>query len=134
LKKIGVTLELDQLTTEPFVAAWLNADFDASVALNGGSYDPYLMYGRYFTKDGSLSGPAGLDSPELASLLTKGNATDDEATRRATYRQLQEKLLEQSPWVWLFRGDDYYLVQKGVRGFDARPDGSLVSLAKTSAG
>lgn len=134
LKQIGVTLDLDQLTTQPFVTAWLKADFDASVALNGGSYDPYLMYGRYFTKGGSLAGPAGLESRDLNALLAKGNATTDSATRTDTYRQLQEKLLALSPWIWLFRGDDYYLVQDGVQGFDVRPDGSLISLAKTSAG
>ncbi|MQA77205.1 MAG: ABC transporter substrate-binding protein [Streptosporangiales bacterium] len=134
LKKIGVTLELDQLSTDPFVTAWLEADFDASVALNGGSYDPYLMYGRYFTEGGSLAKAAGLDSKRLHSLLSKGNATTDEATRTSTYRQLQERLLEESPWVWLFRGDNYYLVGKDVKGFEARPDGSLFSLTTTSVG
>jgi peptide/nickel transport system substrate-binding protein len=133
LAKIGVTLDLQQLTTSPYVKAWLDADYDAAVALNGGSSDPYLMYGRYFTTDGSLKGPAGLTSSTLNNLLVKGNSTADESVRQSTYQQLQEELLKESPWVWTFRGDDYYLVSDKVSGFTARADESLINLAVASA-
>lgn len=132
LAKIGITLDLQQLTTSPYVKAWLDADYDAAVALNGGSSDPYLMYGRYFTTDGSLTKPAGLVSKELNDLLVKGNSTDDEKARQSTYQDLQKTLLEQSPWVWMFRGDDYYLVSSKVKGFTARADESLTSLGSAT--
>lgn len=129
LAKIGVNLNLRQLPTSPYVQAWLGADYEAAVALNGGSYDPYLMYGRYFGTGGSLSKPAGLESPALADLLAKGNATNDEAQRKSIYGDLQKQLLAESPWIWMFRSDDYYLVKSGVNGFAARPDELLTSLA-----
>ena len=131
LAKIGVTLDLQQLTTSPYVTAWLDADYDAAVALNGGSSDPYLMYGRYFTTDGSLTKPAGLTSQTLNDLLVKGNSTTDESVRQATYKSLQEELLKESPWVWTFRGDDYYLVSSKISGFTPRADESLINLAVT---
>ena len=131
LAKIGVTLKLQQLPSGPYVDTWLAANYDAAVALNGGSSDPYLMYGRYFTTDGSLSKPAGLISPTLNQLLAKGNASTDENTRKQVYGQLQQQLLSESPWVWTFRSNDYYLVSKGASGFTARPDASLIALAKT---
>ncbi len=134
LAKIGVNLKLQQLSTKPYVQAWLDADFDAAVALNGGSSDPYLMYGRYYTTAGSLKGPAGLTSQALNDLLVKGNSTADETVRQATYKALQEELLKESPWVWTFRGDDYYLVSSKVSGFTARADESLINLATTSVG
>lgn len=134
LGKIGVNLKLQQLPNGPYVETWLAANYDAAVALNGGSSDPYLMYGRYFTTGGSLSKPAGITSAKLNELLVKGNGTTDEAARKATYGELQAQLLTESPWVWMFRGDDYYLLSKGLQGFKARPDGSLISLAKTSIG
>jgi peptide/nickel transport system substrate-binding protein len=132
LSKIGVTLNLKQLSTSPYVTAWLAADYDAAVALNGGSNDPYLMYGRYYTTGGSLSKPAGLDSATLAGLLAQGNATSDEAQRHTIYGNLQKQLLTESPWVWLFRSDDYYLTGDKVSGFTPRPDESLISLAQAS--
>lgn len=132
LSKIGVTLKLKQMTTAPYVTAWLAADFDAAVALNGGSYDPYLMYGRYYTAGGSLAKPGGLDSTTLANLLNNGNATSNDAQRQTIYADLQKQLLTESPWVWMFRSDDYYLVGIDTSGFAPRPDESLSSLASTS--
>jgi peptide/nickel transport system substrate-binding protein len=129
LKAIGITLQLKQLTTDPYVKAWLAADYDAAVALNGGSNDPYLMYGRYYTSGGSLSIPAGLDSPTLADLLVKGNTSTVDSQRQTIYQNLQQELLRESPWVWLFRSDDYYLVGSGATTFKPRADALLTSLA-----
>lgn len=134
LGEIGVELDLQQLASATYVKQWLAADFDAAVALNGGSSDPYLMYGRYFTDGGSLAGPAGLDSKELADLLVQGNGTTDDAARQEIYGELQQKLLELSPWVWMFRGDAYYLVGDDLTGFQARPDEALSSLGSASVG
>jgi peptide/nickel transport system substrate-binding protein len=132
LKKIGVNLKLKQLPTSPYVTAWLDADFDAAVALNGGSYDPYLMYGRYFVAGGSLSKPAGLESSALSTVLSKGNASSNDAERQSIFADAQKQLLAESPWVWLFRSDDYYLVGSKVTGFTPRPDEALTSLATAS--
>jgi peptide/nickel transport system substrate-binding protein len=132
LAKIGVTLKLQQLSTSPYVTAWLASDYDAAVALNGGSYDPYLMYGRYYTTGGSLSKPAGLDSPTLGNLLTQGNASSDTAQRQTIYQNLQQELLKESPWVWMFRSDDYYLASPKLIGFAPRPDELLSSLSSAS--
>ena len=129
LSKIGVQLNIQQLTTAPYVQAWLAANYDAAVALNGGSYDPYLMYGRYFTTGGSLGKPAGIASQALNDLLVKGNTTSDESQRQDIYKQLQQQLLKESPWVWLFRGDDYYVQNTGAQSFSPRPDELLTSLA-----
>ena len=134
LLKIGVRLNLQQLTTAPYVQAWLAADYDAAVALNGGNYDPYLMYGRYFTAGASLAKPAGITSSTLNALLAQGNSTGNEAARHQIYGQLQQALLRESPWVWTFQGDDYYLVGGTVNGFTPRPDEQLTGLASASAG
>ena len=132
LSKIGVQLQIQQLATSPYVTAWLAANYDAAVALNGGSYDPYLMYGRYYTTGGSLSKPAGLDSPTLSDLLKQGNSTTDNGQRQTIYQNLQKELLKESPWVWMFRSDDYYIVGSKVKGFTPRADELLSSLASVS--
>jgi ABC-type transport system substrate-binding protein len=120
------------MSAGPYDNAWIGGDFDAAVSLNSGYYDPYLMYGRYFGADGSLSVPAGLSSITLSDLLGTANATTAATTRQSTYRQLQEQLLTESPWAWTFRSDNYYLVSSSVTGFVARPDGLLTSLATTT--
>jgi peptide/nickel transport system substrate-binding protein len=87
------------------------------------------MYGRYYTTGGSLAKPAGIQSPALNDLLVKGNATSDNAQRQDIYKQLQQELLKESPWVWLFRGDDYYAQNTKAQAFTPRPDELLTSLA-----
>ncbi|WP_163507653.1 ABC transporter substrate-binding protein [Fodinicola acaciae] len=132
LAAIGVKLQIDRQQTNVYVPNWTKANFDAAVALNGGSTDPYLQYGRYFTTDGSLKVPAGLSDPKLNDLLVRGNAATDAAARKQIYQQLQQNLLSDSPWVWLFRNEVFYLTGKGVTGFKPLPTESLQYLRQTS--
>ena len=85
-------------------------------------------HAHFFAYRGSLAKPAGLESTQLDQLLRQGNASTDENERHTIFQNLQKQLLLESPWVWLFRSDDYYLVGGNVTGFDARPDRSLISL------
>ncbi|GAA1711432.1 ABC transporter substrate-binding protein [Fodinicola feengrottensis] len=133
LGAIGVKLDIDRQQTNVYVPNWTKANFDAAVALNGGSVDPYLQYGRYFTTDGSLKVPAGLTDAKLDQLLTQGNAATDLAARKQIFGQLQQTLLTDSPWVWLLRNQVYYLTTKGVTGFKPLPTESLLYLRDTKA-
>ena len=134
LKKIGVNLELQQQQTNVYVDNWLNANYDAAIALNGGDTDPYLMYGRYFTDGASLAKPAGLSDPRLNALLQQANTTTDEDQRQQLFGQLQQQLLRLSPWVWLQQNQSYYLLGNDVEGFQAQTTESLEALAQTSRG
>jgi len=133
LSEIGVELDLQQQQTDVYVDSWLAADFDAAVALNGGSTDPYLMYGRYYTEGASLADPAGLSDPRLDKLLRQGNATTDETEREQIFQQLQEELLRLSPWVWVQHNQSYYLVGDDVEDFKALTTESLEYLTKASS-
>ena len=132
LQEIGVSLELLQQETNVYVDNWLNANYDAAVALNGGSTDPYLMYGRYFGPNASLATPAGLADQTLADLLTEGNSTTDDAERQRIFGELQATLLELSPWVWLQHNQSYYLLGSDVEGFQAMTTESLDYLTQTT--
>jgi peptide/nickel transport system substrate-binding protein len=134
LAKINVTLDLDRQQSGVYVPNWLKANFDAALALNGGSTDPYLQYNRYFTSTGSLTVAAAFADPQLNQLLQQGNATTNVDTRKDVFVQLQQKLLEDSPWVWLFRNETYYVLAKGVNGFAATPSETLDSLAAVTTG
>ncbi|MQY16448.1 Oligopeptide-binding protein AppA [Streptomyces sp. RB5] len=134
LKKIGVTLELERQQTNVYVDNWMKGKFDAAVALNGGSVDPYLIYNRYFTKGASLTVPAGYDSPRLDELLAAANLTTDKTDRTARFDDLQKELLGQSPWVWLFANQVYYAVGTDLKGFKALPTESLEYLGKATVG
>lgn len=132
LAKIGVKLQLERQQTNVYVPNWKEGKFDAAVALNGGSTDPYLQYNRYFTSGGSLAVPAGFASEDLDKILRAANTVTDEAEREKIFKDLQKVLLIQSPWVWLFRNQMYYVTSKNVEGFKALPTESLEYLSRTS--
>ena len=128
LSKIGVELELDRQPADSYVTSWSEADHDAALALNGGSTDPYLMYNRYFTTDGSLATAAAYQSEELNDLLQQGNRTTNKQEREQIFDDLQATLLEDSPWVWLFNNQMHYLTRPDLRSFVPMPTESLEKL------
>lgn len=132
LGEIGVELELEQLETNVYVDRWLEADFEAAVALNGGRPDPHQMYARYFMSDGNLNDVATYSDPELDELFAQGRAETDEAARAEIYEQISQHLLDASPWAWVFTGYEYRVLQPGVEGFTNSPTGSLKSLRSVS--
>lgn len=134
LAEIGVDLELEQLETNVYVERWLEADFDAAVALNGGRADPHQMYARYFVSDGNLNDVATYSSDTLDELFAEGKAETDEDARADIYAEVSRELLDASPWAWLFTGFEYRVLQPEVDGFQSMPTGSLKSLREVRLG
>ena len=131
LAEIGVELELELLENSVYIDRWLATKFDAAVALNGGAPDPHLMYGRYFTPDGSLNSVAAYSTKALEETIAEGNSEEDLDQRKEIYERLSAELVGDAPWVWLFKGYDYRVLQPGIEGFQMPPSGSFESLATT---
>lgn len=134
LAEIGVDLELEQLETNVYVDRWLETDYDAAVALNGGRADPHQMYARYFTSDGNLNDVATYSSEDLDQLFAEGQAETDEEARQEIYSEISRELLDASPWAWLFTGYEYRVLQPDVEGFESNGTGSLKSLRQVTLG
>jgi len=128
LAEVGVDLELEQLETNVYVDRWLEADFDSALSENGAGPDPHHTYIRYFTSDAVFQNVAGYSSPELDALIQDGQTTTDQEARIPIYAEISEVLLDESPWVWLFRGFRNQVVSPDLDGFVSHPTGSLKSL------
>lgn len=134
LSEIGVDLQLEQLETNVYVDRWLAADFDSALSENGAGPDPHHTYVRYFTSEGVFQNVAGLSSPELDDLILQGQTTTDPAARVEIYHEISRILLDESPWVWLFRGFRTQVLVPEVEGFISHPTGSLKSLRGVTIG
>ena len=128
LAEIGVDLQLEQLETNVYVERWLEADFDSALSENNSGPDPHHTYIRYFTSDAVFQNVGGLSSPELDELIQQGQTTTDPQARVPIYQEISRILLEESPWVWLFRGFRVEVLTPEVTGFVPHPAGSLKSL------
>ncbi|MCB1516296.1 MAG: ABC transporter substrate-binding protein [Hyphomicrobiaceae bacterium] len=129
LAAIGIKLDIKLMELNVYVDAWLNADFDMAVALNGGRPDPYPMYNRYFTKDGNLLKVSNYVDDTLDSLMQQGRVETDFEKRKAIFQEFERHLAEVSPWIWLSTSYSYTAQLKTVHGFEPSPLGSLVSLS-----
>jgi peptide/nickel transport system substrate-binding protein len=134
LSAIGIKLDIKMMELNVYVDAWLKADFDMAVALNGGRPDPYPMYNRYFTKDGNLLKVSNFVDDELDSLMKQGQAETNTDKRKAIFQKFEQHLAEMSPWIWLSTGYSYTAQQKTVHGFEPNPTGTLFSLSKVTVG
>jgi peptide/nickel transport system substrate-binding protein len=128
LAEVGITLDLEVLESGAFVKRWVDADFQAAVALNGGRPDPDAMYGRYFTSKGNLNKVAGYSSPALDQLFATGKSETDPAKRKGIYAEVTKTLEDDAAWVWLFTGYTYTASTAPVKGFKPLATGSLLGL------
>ena len=129
LAKIGIKLDIKMMELNVYVDAWLKANFDMAVSLNGGRPDPYTMYNRYYTKTGNLLKVSNYTDDTLDSLLNQGRVETDPAKRKAIFAQFDQHLAEMSPWIWLFTPDTYVAESSNVQGFVGSPMGSLFGLS-----
>jgi peptide/nickel transport system substrate-binding protein len=80
----------------------------------------------YWHSAGEINRIANYRDPELDKLLEQGRATLDPEKRKPIYDQIQKKLTDAVPWVWLFSGYDYRVMQPHVKGFTPLSNGSLI--------
>lgn len=131
LLEIGVTVEIETMELGVYVDRWLKGDFDAAIALNGGNPDPDNMFYRYWHSSGNLQVVSNYASPELDQLLEQGRATVDVAQRKAIYTDVQKQLTAAAPWIWLYVGYEYRIMQPTVQGFIPMSNGSTLYLRET---
>ncbi|MBR7744250.1 ABC transporter substrate-binding protein [Phycicoccus sp. BSK3Z-2] len=134
LGEVGIDVNVQSLDSSAYVDRWLAGDFDAAVALNGGSTDPNTMYARYFTSDGSFNEVAGYSSDTLDELFAQGIETTDPAERQQIYSQVSSELVDNAAWVWLFTPQLFLVTGPGVEGVEARTDASLSRLWTATTG
>ncbi|PHQ96803.1 MAG: ABC transporter substrate-binding protein [Marinosulfonomonas sp.] len=129
LGEIGIELDIKMMELNVYIDAWLAADFDMAVALNGGRADPYTMYNRYWTKTGNLQKVSNFIDDELDSLMQQGRIETDIVARKKIFSDFEKRLTELSPWIWLYTANGYTVTRKNLEGFVPSPTGSLFGLS-----
>jgi peptide/nickel transport system substrate-binding protein len=128
LRRAGVETDLEVLEPGVFNDRWYKADFDAALAAPNGHPDPDVMLAPYWQSTGNINRIANYRDPDLDKLLDQARATVEPDKRKPIYDQIQKKLAEAAPWVWLYSGYEYRVTQSYVKGFVPAAGGSLLSL------
>jgi peptide/nickel transport system substrate-binding protein len=89
------------------------------------------MFFRYWHSTGNLNIVANYKDADIDKLLEQGRVTADPGKRKEIYDNIQKKLADAAPWVWLYVGFEYRVMQPYVKGFAVYPNGANMTLRET---
>ncbi len=124
LKQVGIKAEITQLDWSAFKHAVNEGEPDAFWLSWWADYpDPENFLFPLFHS--SSVGPGGnrtrcLD-PELDRLIETAQRTVDQGLRYRLYRQAEDRIIRNAPWVFMWHKADYFVIQPWVRDFKIYP-------------
>ena len=131
LAKINIKVNVQQLE----LAAWLDKnnklDYDMLIGNRGLRGDPIDVLVPHYTKAGS-DNSIGYADPEVQTWLDRAAVEPDRVKRRDLYLQVQNKVLADVPWIFLWAPVENYAMQKYVMGYDQVPFDSFKDLLWTT--
>jgi len=127
LKRIGITMEIENVEYAIWIKRWLAHDFDMTMNTTPGYADPDTAFFRalHSTKGQNWN---SWSVPELDALLEDGRRTMDQKKRKEIYDRVQIMILENVPHLWLFSADTIDFTQSSVKGFKQHPTTLLYGL------
>lgn len=124
LAQVGITAEITQLDWSAFKHAVNEGEPDAFWLSWWADYpDPENFLFPLFHS--ASVGPGGnrtrcLD-PDLDRLIETAQRTTDERQRYLLYRQAEDRIIKNAPWVFMWHKADYFVLQPWVRDFKIYP-------------
>jgi peptide/nickel transport system substrate-binding protein len=131
LKRIGITMEIEQVEYAIWIKRWQAHDFDMTLNSTPGYADPDVAFFRalHSTKGQNWN---SWSVPAVDALLEEGRKTMDVKKRKEVYDKLQIAILENVPHLWLYSADLIDFTQASVKGFRQHPTALLYGLEGAS--
>ena len=126
LSQIGIRADYTGLEPGTISAQLIARDFDLVVGGSNSWIDPHPVLLSNF-KSGQDGNTTSYYNPEVDALIDQGGIETDLAARAEIYRQLQEILLVDLPWVPLFVANQYEAMKSDVQGYVHYPTASNAS-------
>ena len=80
------------------------------------------FYTSFFSSNGaSYAKPVGFADAKLDQLLDEGRTTIDQAKRKAIYAQVEQRIVDLAPWVWINWRPQAEAAVASVQGFFQLP-------------
>ncbi|KAF2957854.1 ABC transporter substrate-binding protein [Thermotoga sp. Ku-13t] len=130
LAQIGVKVNIELVEWGIFIKRWRESDFDAFISMNSGSMEPDIQFYRHF-KTGGSTNVFKFSNPRVDELLELGRSTVDTEKRKQIYSELQRLLVKESPVIFLYCANQFFVADKSVEGFKLLPNESLIFLRET---
>ncbi len=126
LAEIGITLNIEILEWAAYLERTAAGEHEMYilgwVTVTG---DPdYGLYATFHTESfGAAGNRSFYSSPRVDELLTIGRTTGDPDARMDAYKEAQEIIFADAPWIFTWQGEDLNATSANVAGFVNNPAG-----------
>lgn len=120
LKKIGITVNLEQLEVTVWFGRYAKGDYEMTSAYWSGTIDPDNFYSTQL-QTGSSNNDTKYSNKAVDALITKARASTDDAERKTLYGQIRKIVWEDAPLVFLHYETINYLMRNKVHGSVVNP-------------
>lgn len=120
LKKIGITVNLQQLEVTVWFGRYAKGDYQMTSAYWSGTIDPDNFYSTQL-QTGSSNNDTKYSNKTVDGLITKARAATDEAERKTLYGQIRKIVWDDAPLVFLHYETINYLMRNKVHGSVVNP-------------
>ena len=115
-RQVGLNIEIEVLEWATQLSNWRAGKFELMSFGFSAKADPSLSF-EMILGDRQDSPSKIWDDPQALALLKQSTAVEDFETRRAIFRELNELMLHDNPYVALFSPSDNNAVRDTVTGF-----------------
>src|SRR5699024_5456651 len=112
-----------------YLENYFASDFDISVTGTSAYVDPNDVIQTNFHSTSSTNASL-YNNEEMDSLIAAGMEETDQEVRAEIYREIQELIKTDLPWVSLFIASQYEAMKSFVKDYEHFPTGSNVSFKK----
>ncbi|MFC4454129.1 ABC transporter substrate-binding protein [Deinococcus sonorensis] len=130
LAPLGIKVNITALEWSVYLPDILKKNYMATILGESGQGDPddYLYTPFASDSGGNLT---NFKDATLDKLLDQGRQTSDPAARKTIYAQVQKRLVDQSPMVFLYSSTQYEAAGTRVQGYQHYPNTSYLGLRTT---
>jgi oligopeptide transport system substrate-binding protein len=120
LKEFGINLKLDQMLQATLISRQEEGEFPFWRASWGADYfDPENFMALFYSKNITPNGPnrVGYSNPKIDELYERSIRITDFEERKKIYDEMQEIVIEDAAWLFMYYNQQVYLLQKNIEGF-----------------
>lgn len=131
LRAININAELNLVDTGTMgQLVYVDHDFDLAVTGTSAYVDPHGLILENFGT-GNSGNFVEYSNPQVDELILQGQTETETEARAEVYRQIQEILLQELPWVNFFVANQFEAMKQTVMGYQHVATGSNITLRET---
>ena len=124
LKQVGIDMTIKQVDVSVWYDAFVKGTYQITSAYQERTIDPDNFYSLVLKSGGPIN-TTGYSNKEVDALIDKAAASDNEAERKALYRQIRTIISTEAPLIFVHFETLHYLMNTNVTGSGITPTLSL---------